>query len=214
VSASDQARRVAVAVLASICLTAGCTSRPSIDGGSPAAAAAESSGATAVGESSAPSTPNAPPVPPSPVPSTSPALPTVDEVLTEERFVPLAVALDRSGLDEIIDGLDDVILLAPTGTAFASAGSDIGIDFSTLMNNPRLLEAVIRYHVVADTSARDSWRTLNGAFLDVNSPYAATVDGIEVLERIPVRNGVVLVMPRLLLPGSQPVGAGQVQSVD
>jgi uncharacterized surface protein with fasciclin (FAS1) repeats len=139
-------------------------------------------------------------------PSAPSASPTLDELLAEERFVALAVALERSGLDGVIEGLDDFVLLAPTGTAFASAGADVGIDYSTLMNNQRLLEAVIRYHVVADPSVNESWRTLNGAALDVSASDTGTIDGIEVIDRIAVRNGIVLVMPQLLLPESQPVG--------
>ncbi len=61
----------------------------------------------------------------------------------------MKVALERSGLDIVIVGLDDFVLLAPTGTAFASTGADIGFEYPTLMNNPRLLEAIMRHHIVA-----------------------------------------------------------------
>lgn len=40
----------------------------------------------------------------------------------------MGVTLERSGLDNVIDGLDDFVLLAPTGAAFASSGADIGIE--------------------------------------------------------------------------------------
>lgn len=199
-TACNHTRRAAAAVaFASICLATGCTSTPFINDSSAAAAAADAapSEATIVGE------------PPAPTTTAPPTLLALDELLAQERFVPLAIALERSGLDDVIAGLDGFVLLAPTGTAFGSTGTDIGIDSSVLMNNQRLLEAVMRYHIVADPSTDRSWRTLNGAALDVRGSDPGTierVDGVEVLYRIPVRNGSVLVVPRLLLPASPQVG--------
>ncbi len=132
----------------------------------------------------------------------------MDELLAQDRFVPLAVALERSGLDSLIDGLDDFVLLAPTASAFASSGADIGIEYSILMNDPRLLEAILRYHIVVDPSTNRSWRTMNGSALDVDGPEAEAierVDGVDVLDRIQIHNGTVLVMPRLLLPAPEPL---------
>lgn len=196
----NQTRRAAAAVaLASIYLSTGCAATPFIDNNSAAAAAvAGPSDATVVGDSTASTTTTAPAT-----------LPALDELLAQQRFVPMAIALERSGLDDVIAGLDDFVLLAPTGTAFGSTGTDIGIDSSLLMNDPRLLEAVMRYHIVADPSTDRSWRTLNGAELDVRGSDPGTierVDGVEVLYRVPVRNGWVLVMPRLLVPASPQVG--------
>ena len=136
-------------------------------------------------------------------------LPTLHQILGQDRFVPLAVALERSGLDDVIDGLDDFVLIAPTSAAFASSGTDTGIEYPTLMNSPQLLEATMRYHIVADPSTNRSWRTLNGSALEVDGSDADTierVDGVEVLDRIHVRNGTVLVVPRLLLPTRDPLG--------
>ena len=183
-------RAMAVFALASLVLTTGCASAPSLDDASPAVEAANVSPGG------------------SPVTTTSPAtdgasLPTLNDVLAQDRFVPLAVALERGGLDQILDGLDDFVLLAPVSAAFTSSGADIGIEYSRLMNDPRLLEALLRYHVVANPSTNQSWRTLNGSALDVDGFDADTivrVDNVEVLDRIHVRNGTVLVMPRLLLP--------------
>ena len=184
-------RRLAIATVAfvSIGVVTGCSSAPSVDGATPAAAAAgfeeTAMSTTSIGT-------NAPP-----------SVPTLDALLLEDRFVALAVALERSGLDIVIDGLDEFVLVAPIGTAFASSGADIGVEYSTLMNDARLLEAILRYHIVADSSTNQSWRTLNGAALDVDGSAADTIeriDGVEVLDRIPVRNGIILVMPRLLLP--------------
>ncbi len=160
VTGFDRTRRVVAAVaFAALGMATGCTSAPSIDDGSPvAAAAAGPVDAPLVGGSTAPAT----------APATTQSLPTLQELLAEDRFVPFAVALERSGLDTVIDGLDDVVLLAPTGSAFESIATDVGIDYSALMNNPRLLEAVMRYHVVADPSTNQTWRTLNGSALDVD----------------------------------------------
>lgn len=193
-------------------LATGCSSVSSIDG-DPAAAAAASSRASTTGESTAPVGSAAPASPLGPPLPDRQALPTLDEVLAEEQFATLAAALESTGLDKVIDDLDDVVLLAPTGSAFASAGADVGIEYSTLMNNPGLLEAVLRYHVVADPSVNVSWRTLNGAVLDVTASDLSTIDGVEVLDRIPVRNGIILVMPRLLLPAARAFGA-EAQSSD
>ena len=68
----------------------------------------------------------------------------------------------------------------------------------------------MRYHIVADPSTNQSWRTLNGSELDVDESrrHDRTVDGVEVLDRIPVRNGTVLVIPRLLLHTLTGVNAG------
>jgi len=198
VTGRDRTRRaIAIVALVSIGLAAaGCSSAGPIDGGSPAAAAAATgSGATpAVTESTEVNAP--------------PSLPTWYELLAQDRFVALSVALERSGLDNLIDDLDDFVLLAPINAAFATSGTDIGIEYASLMNDPRLLEAILRYHVVADPSTNPSWRTLNGASLDVDGAAVDTIeafDGADVLDRIPVRNGTVFVMPRLLLPALGPI---------
>lgn len=203
VTGSNQTRRAAAAALATICLATGCASTPLIDDGSSVAAApvARPSDATIVGDSTAPTTTTT---------IAPPTLPALHELLAQERFVPMADALELSGLDVVIDGLEDFVLLAPTGTAFTSAGADVGIESSTLLNNPQLLEAVIRYHIVANPATNQTWRTLNGAELDVSGSdpgMIERVDGVEVLYQVPVRNGVVLVMPRLLLPDTRQLGA-------
>ena len=198
-------RAIAAVALASIGLTAGCSTARSIDDASPAAAAP----ALESGE--------APIVTGSTEPIAPPSLPTLQDLLAQDRFVALKVALERSGLDSILDGLDDFILLAPTDAAFASSGADIGIEYPTLMNDPRLLDAILRYHIVADASTNQSWRTLNGAALDVDGSDANTierVDGIDVLDPIHLSNGTVYVTPRLLLPAPEPLVTGTVSQVD
>jgi uncharacterized surface protein with fasciclin (FAS1) repeats len=207
-----------VAAFAVACLASGCASTPLSNGGAVAAATVatvvEPGDAAIVGAFTNPDATTTPDTTITPdTTATSAAtdvLPGLDDVLAQDRFVPLAIALERSGLVDVLAGLDDVVLLAPTGTAFGSTATDIGIDSSILMNNPRLLEAVMRYHIVSDSSTNE-WRTLNGASLDVSEsgsdPVAITrVDGVEVLYQIPVRNGIVLVMPRLLVPTTADVG--------
>jgi uncharacterized surface protein with fasciclin (FAS1) repeats len=212
---SKQTRRAVTVAFASICLAAGCSDAGLIDNGPAAAAPAASSNAPIAGESTAPSALAAPVLPVVPSLPPPPALPALDELLADERFLPLAIALERSGLDDVIDGLDDFVLLAPTGAAFESAGTDVGIDYLTMINQPRLLESVIRYQIIADPSINESWRTLNGAALDVKGTDPDLIDrvnGVAVTERIPVRGGTVLVVPRLLLPESPPVGSQPVGS--
>ena len=190
----DRARRaIAVVALGSIGLATGCSSGPSIGGGSPAAAAVGSDGSVLVVASATPSAPS--------------SLRTLQEVLVEEedQFVPLGVALQRSGLLKVIDGLADFVLVAPTGEALASNGVDIGIEYSALMNDPRTLEAIMRYHIVADPSTNQSWRTLNGSALDVDETDIESiqrVNGVDIVDRIGVRNGTILVVTRLLVPAS------------
>jgi uncharacterized surface protein with fasciclin (FAS1) repeats len=194
-------RRTVAVAIASVGLAAGCGDAGLIDDSSAAAAPGEVVDTTIVSGSVALESPATTASAPETSSAADPGLPALDDVLAEEQFVPLAIALERSGLDEVIAGLDDFVLLAPTESAFASAGTDVGIDYMKLVTSPRLLEAVIRYHIVADPLTNVSWRTLNGALLDV-APNKRVVDGVEVLDRIPVRNGVVLVMPRVLLPAS------------
>ena len=188
----DRARRaIAVAALGSIGLATGCSSGPSIGGGSPAAAAVGSDESVRVVASTTPSTPS--------------SLPTLQELLVQDQFVPLGVALQRSGLLNVIDGLADFVLVAPTGEAFASSGVDIGIEYSALMNDPRTLEAIMRYHIVADPSTNQSWRTLNGSALDDDETDIESiqrVNGVDIVDRIGVRNGTILVVTRLLVPAS------------
>jgi uncharacterized surface protein with fasciclin (FAS1) repeats len=185
-------RPAAAVALVSILLLAGCSSARSFDGASPVAAADE----VESGESTI--------VPLSTEPTAPPSLPTLHDLLAQDRFVALAVALERSGLDSVLDGLEEFVLFAPTDAAFASSGADIGIEYPTLMNDQRLLEAILRYHVVAGPSTNQSWRTMNGASLAVegDEDAVARVDGVEVLDRIPVPNGTVFVIRHLLLPGS------------
>jgi uncharacterized surface protein with fasciclin (FAS1) repeats len=182
-------RAIAVAALGSIGLATGCSSIQSIDGGAPAAAIG-SDESQLVAASTVPV-----------APSSSLGL---QELLLQDRFVPLRVALERSSLLTVIDGLDDFVLVAPIGEAFASSGADIGIEYPTLMNDLRTLEAVMRYHVVADPSTNHSWRTLNGAVLDAdgNDESIRRVNGVDVIDRIGVRNGTILVVSRLLIPSS------------
>lgn len=190
----DLIRKVfTAAAFASIALATGCSSVPSLYG-EPSAAAAE---ATETGETT--HTASTEPVAPA-------SLPDLQELLIEDRFVPLAVALQRSGLVTVLDGLDDFVLVAPIGDAFASSGADIGIEYSTLMSDSQLLEPIMRYHVVADPSTNPSWRTLNGYAIDVDGSEPDTIDrvnGIDVVDRIHVRNGTVLVVPRLLFPAPE-----------
>ena len=197
-----QTRRALTTVAAvSIGLLAGCSYTPSLRD-APAAAGDVSSDVTTDSEST------------TSTPATSATLPPaalgLPDLLTQDRFVPLAIALERSGLDEVISELDDFVLLAPTGTAFAASGADVGIEYLPLLNSPQLLESILRYHVVADPSTNESWRTLNGAELDIKGSDPVTierVDGIQVLDQIRVRNGVVLVMPRVLLPAARQTAA-------
>ena len=188
----DRARRaIAVVALGSIGLATGCSSGSSIGGGSPAAAAVGSDESVRVVASTTPSTPS--------------SLPTLQELLVQDQFVPLGVALQRSGLLNVVDGLADFVLVAPTGEAFASSGADIGIEYSALMNDPRTLEAIMRYHIVADPTTNQSWRTLNGSALDVDETDIESiqrVNGVAVVDRIGVRNGTILVVTRLLIPAS------------
>ncbi len=188
----------ATVAFASISLATGCSALPSMDDSSPAEAADE----VAIDDTAI--------VTGSTELAASPTLPSVHDVIAQDRFVALDVALELSGLDSVLDGLEDFVLFAPIGGAFASSGADIGIEYSTLMNDHRLLEAIMRYHIVADPSTNQSWRTLNGASLDVDRTGAGTierVDGVDVLDTIPVLNGTVVVMPRLLLPAPEPLVA-------
>ena len=190
-------RALATIAFASIGVATGCSSVHPIGEASPAAAVAIAPDETPI-------------VAPSTVLTATPSLPTLHELLVQDRFVPLQVALERTGLFTVIDGLDDFILFAPIGTAFASSGSDISIEYSTLMSNPRLLEAIMRYHIVADPATNQTWRTMNGFALDVDGSDIDTitnVDGIDILDRIPVQDGIVLVIPRILLPAPEPRGA-------
>ncbi len=194
-SAGDGCRRAVVTVVfASLGIATACSSVPSINEASPVAVRAES-GEVPIGTA-----------------STAPdafvrdeSLPTLDDVLAQDRFVPLAVALERTSLDNVLADVDDFVLFAPTADAFASSATDIGIEYSTLMNDTRLLESILRYHIVTDPSTNRSWRTLNGSLLDVTGSATdsiTSVDGVDVVDRVHVRNGAVLVMPRLVLPTS------------
>jgi hypothetical protein len=224
VTVSTQTRRAVAAAVTSVCLAAGCSGAGLMDDSSAAAAPAPSVDAAITGGGSiapvasvaAAQPAIAPPLPVVPsLPTPPPALPTLQELLAEEQFLPLAFALERSGLDDLIAGLDEFVLIAPTETAFATGGADVGIEYSTLIDKPRLLDAFLRYQIVADPSTNESWRTMNGAPLDVEGTDPATIDrvnGVAVVERIPVRDGTVLVMPRLLLPATEPVGAAPVGS--
>lgn len=203
---SDRSRRTIAAIaFATISLASGCSSASSIGDASPAAAAD-------VGPSETKLITTVSTVSP------APSLPTLHDLLAQDRFVALRVALERSGLVNVILELDDFVLFAPTGAAFASSGADIGIEYPTLMNDPRLLEAILRYHVVADPAANPTWRTLNGAAVDVDGAEAdtmTTVDGIDVLDRITVEHGTVLVVPQFLFPEAEPlVAATEVPAAD
>ncbi len=132
---------------------------------------------------------------------------SLGDLLAEDEFVPLGVALERSGLDAVIEELDRFVLFAPTAAAFSSSGPDVGIEFPTLMNDPTLLDAVMRYHLVADPASNLGWRTLNGASVDVDGAAVDAierVDGVDVLDEIEVRNGTVVVISQLLVPAMAP----------
>ena len=196
-------RVVAVVALASSGLVAGCAYAPPIgDSKAAAAGAVESSGTTIDDETS--STTSS---------TMTPLSLTLPDVLAQERFTALSVALERSGLDAVIAELDSFVMFAPTDTAFSSAETDVGIGYFPMLNNAQLLDAVLRYHIVATPDTTGSWRTLNGATIAVQGSDPETiryVNGVEVLERIQVRGGIVLVMPRVLLPSQQQTAGGPV----
>lgn len=187
----DVSRGAGVATAMLALVTASCSYAPAIGGGSDAAAAPMSSEGTVSDVTS------------SRAPSTLPAVVELSEVLEREELLPLGLVLERSGLDDVLAGLDEFVLLAPTHAAFAAGGDEVGVDFFEMVKNPRLLDAVMRYHIVANPAVNVSWRTLNGATLDVSGSDPALVglvDGVEVVDRIRVRSGTVLVVERVLLP--------------
>jgi uncharacterized surface protein with fasciclin (FAS1) repeats len=178
---------VAAAIALTTIAGSACSDGPSTDRSAPSDASTSAPGTTL------PSTPS----------GAHAGAPDLSEVLTQDRFDALQIALERSGLDATLGSLDNFILFAPVQTAFAASGSDIGVDYMSLLGQPQLLDAVLRYHVVADPPTSASWRTLNGAFIDVDTSQSGAivdVDGTVPLEQIPVRNGLVVALPRVLLP--------------
>ena len=128
----------------------------------------------------------------------------IDLVTNDVRLTTLLGAIEAAGLKSTFAGPGPFTVFAPTNEAFANVDQNV---LSTILENPNILESVLKYHVLAGTQCSaglvtSSFKTLNGG--DVQVVVEGTdveVNGAEVVSAdVSVSNGVVHLIDTLLIP--------------
>ena len=116
----------------------------------------------------------------------------------------LVTAIDRAGLNGVLEHEGPYTVFAPSDEAFAKLPDGA---VQSLLAAPDTLADVVNYHVVpgrmtaADIVGRISAETLQGEDLAISNNGAIRIDGARVVSGdIEASNGVIHVIDRVLLP--------------
>ncbi len=134
---------------------------------------------------------------------------TIDRVLrTDDRFSTLVAALDSTNLDSTLAGDGPYTLLAPPNSAFGRLPE--GTMEVLLTKRPERLRTILAQHVVdgrvssTDLDDASVLTTLSGDTLRVRRDSAVAVGPATVVDGdVPVANGVIHVLDRVLPPPSE-----------
>ena len=139
-----------------------------------------------------------------------------DVTSTDPRFTTLNQALTNTGLRSTLQAGGSYTVFAPTDAAFTSLASELGTSREALLANTSLLDAVLRYHVLASSVSRSAVpvgraiEPLAGGFFKIEASGGGLVvtDGRNRTSRITqtdisTSNGVIHVVDRVLLPANQ-----------
>lgn len=161
-----------------------------------------------------------------PVTPPTPDTTTVTEVLTENGFTTLAIAITAAGLNETLAGDGPFTLFAPTDEAFEALPDGV---LDALLADPEALAEVLNYHVLPEevltTDLTESFRTtVQGGPITVillnNGPNFASINGHATVSAnvLEADNGVVYTISDVLSPETEfattLLGANEVPPVD
>lgn len=129
----------------------------------------------------------------------------LDTLKNDGRFTTLVAALEATGLDAALTGVDPLTIFAPTDEAFSKLPAGT---VGSLLENPEALSKILLYHVVsgdrdlANLLTERSVATLNGAKVHIwNWGRLYFVNRSYVLEQdLLADNGRVHAINRVLLP--------------
>ena len=130
----------------------------------------------------------------------------VDTAVSAGTFETLVAAVKAAGLVDTLKGDGPFTVFAPNDEAFAKlpAGTVEG-----LLKDPKKLAAILTYHVVAgknvaaDVVAAESFETVQGQNLTVDTSDGVTIGGAKVLTTdVMTSNGVIHVIDTVLIPQS------------
>jgi uncharacterized surface protein with fasciclin (FAS1) repeats len=105
-----------------------------------------------------------------------PASDTVVDVLTDEGFTTLALALETAGLNETLEDAGPYTVFAPTNAAFEALPEGV---LDALLDDTETLTNLLEYHVIADDLTASEIIEGGAAFLSPleEQPLAVTVEG-------------------------------------
>jgi uncharacterized surface protein with fasciclin (FAS1) repeats len=129
----------------------------------------------------------------------------VDTATSAGNFKTLAALLDTAGLTEVLKGQGPYTIFAPTDDAFAQVSPD---SLAALKNDPKKLEALLKYHVVegtvksSDMATLTETKTLEGAPISITvDDNATTVNGAKITKPdVESSNGVIHPIDKVLVP--------------
>lgn len=134
--------------------------------------------------------------------------PTVAEALAATpELSTLKAAVEAAGLVDALEGAPAVTIFAPTNAAFDALGAEAVAGLLKPEKRARLT-AVLTYHAVpaaleaGDLLGRRSVDTLNGlrARVSLRDGQLAINESSVIVTNVPIRNGVVHVIDRVLVP--------------
>jgi uncharacterized surface protein with fasciclin (FAS1) repeats len=142
----------------------------------------------------------------------------VDVAISNPDFSILVEAVVAAGLVDVLKSDGPFTVFAPTNDAFAALLAELGISKEQLLADPELLQAVLKYHVLAGkVEAADVASVLGKAIptvaggifkIDSSDGELAITDERNRSSRIVATdvqadNGVIHVIDRVLLPGDK-----------
>jgi OOP family OmpA-OmpF porin len=128
----------------------------------------------------------------------------LDLIRSDPQFSTFASLIDQSGFDDVISGVGQFTVFAPTDGAFESLPADV---LAAVRRDPEVLEAVLGNHVVAGFAPSTSLTP--GALRTVaDRQLVISVDGVDVRidsanvidTDVNATNGVIHVVDGVLLP--------------
>ncbi|XP_061187064.1 periostin-like [Saccostrea echinata] len=127
-----------------------------------------------------------------------------DYIQENSRMRKLAMLLKISGYQDKLDR-QNVTLFLPSDRAFV----ETGLNFTKILTNVTFIEALFRNHTVNNTVYTNGMRILDGGFIknsvgsqiNIKVNQGVYVNGVKIAEEdIPLRNGVVHIVNKLLFP--------------
>ncbi len=158
--------------------------------------------------------------PPAPAPQQVPVQTNtiVDVALSNPDFSILVEAVVAAGLVDVLKGEGPLTVFAPNNAAFVALLAELGVSKEELLANTELLQAVLKYHVLAGkVEAADvasalgkPIATVAGGIFKIDSVHGGLAITDErnrvsniVATDVQADNGVIHVIDRVLLPGDR-----------